>query len=63
MREEQILREILHRLGRIEDKIEFHANPANHLEVAEKAEIMRKALATKDRAKIRAASKIINGGR
>ena len=63
MREEQILREILHRLGRIEDKIEFHANPANHLEVSEKADIMRKALATKDRAKIRAASKIINGGR
>ena len=63
MREEQILCEILNRLARIEDKIEFHANPANHLAVSEKAEIMRKALATKDRVKIRAASKLINGGR
>jgi hypothetical protein len=61
MTEQQILRKILQRLTSIEEKLEYQSNPARSFAVSEKAAIMRKALATGDKKKIRAASKIING--
>ncbi len=63
MTTEQLLTEILTRLTSIEEKIEFNANPANHLVVVEKTAILKKALATGDRKKIKAATRFINGGK
>lgn len=62
MTDQSILRQILARLTAIEESLQHLADPIAHVSAAEKAEIIKKAMATGNRAAVKAAVKQINGG-
>ena len=55
--------QLMHRLDEIERKVEWQANPGGQFSAEEKGVILAKAIATRDKTKIRAAVNFINGGR
>lgn len=58
-----LLNEILDRLDRIEAKIDRMTDPASTVSIQEKAVILRRALGTGSKVKLRQAVEQINGGR
>ena len=62
MTDTAILRQIMDRLKAIEAILQQLADPIAHVSAQEKAEIVKKAMATGNKAAVRAAVKQINGG-
>ena len=55
------LYQIMERLDRIEGNIALATDPSKSYSITEKARIMKEALATRDKKKIKEAQRIING--
>lgn len=62
MTDTQLLLQILARLTAIEESLQHLADPIAHVSVQEKAEIVKRAMATGNKAAVKAAVKQINGG-
>ena len=58
-----ILAKILERLEQIENKVNQIANPMAHVSTKEKGKVMREAMLSGDKAKIKAAKLFVNNGR
>lgn len=63
MTEGQTLKAILDRLTAIERQLAHLNNPLAHVSIQEQGEALRKAIASGDKAQIKAVMKGINGGR
>ena len=61
MTDTAILRQIMDRLKAIEEILQQLADPIAHVSVQEKAELVKRAMATGNKAVIKAAVKQING--
>jgi hypothetical protein len=58
---EKMYEAIIARFEKLEDTIELYMNPSKLLSVNEKAMILKEAIATGDKAKIKEATRRING--
>ncbi|SDP82771.1 hypothetical protein [Desulforhopalus singaporensis] len=50
---------IMERLDRLEEKIDHQNDPGKQLSIAKKAQVMREALASGDKARIKAAKQLV----